>query len=417
LSSARGALASEKKHPAEMRASGEAPAIGIFVCKQILADTKALTGIIAGARKLASVVHAEEMQELCSRASLQQVTSAIAEHRLNRVVAVTCNPQAHEPLFQEALAEAGLNRYLLVMADMGNAGAQQTQVKRASDVIRMAVARAKLLEPLREISSKVAQRGLVIGSGLSALTAALSLADQGFDVCLVEQEKEGKSAGAKPPGKQVSENIKRAKRTLHKQITGQRRIELFTAARIIGFGGHPGCYTMTLSVKGAKKTLKHGIVIIEPGQVQEDLAVMLKIPVTPDGSYLRPDEMLPLDIACGGMFCCGYEDCREEMRRSIVHGRAAAARAATILAKRELILSSIVSVVDPERCVVCLACVRDCPYRAPAISEEGVAFIEPADCRGCGICVSVCPRKAIDLKHYTDEQILAELAACMDARS
>ena len=105
------------------------------------------------------------------------------------------------------------------------------------------------------------------------------------------------------------------------------------------------------------------------------------------------------------------------MRRSIVLGRAAAARAATILAKRELILSSIVSVVDPERCVACLACVRDCPYRAPAISEEGVAFIEPADCRGCGICVSVCPRKAIDLKHYTDEQILAELTALVDLRS
>jgi heterodisulfide reductase subunit A-like polyferredoxin len=105
------------------------------------------------------------------------------------------------------------------------------------------------------------------------------------------------------------------------------------------------------------------------------------------------------------------------MSNSIIKGLAAAARAATILAKRELVLSSIISVVDPERCVACLSCVRECPYRAAAISEERVSFIEPAECRGCGICVSACPRRAIELKHCTDEQILAELAACVDARN
>ena len=101
---------------------------------------------------------------------------------------------------------------------------------------------------------------------------------------------------------------------------------------------------------------------------------------------------------------------------SIIQGLAAAARAATILAKRELVLSAIVAVVDPERCVACLTCVRECPYHAPAISEERVSFIEPAECRGCGICVSACPRSAIELKHCTDEQILAELAACANSR-
>ena len=115
------------------------------------------------------------------------------------------------------------------------------------------------------------------------------------------------------------------------------------------------------------------------------------------------------------MFCCGFEDSAAGISESIIQGRAAAGRAATILAKRELILSSIVSVVDQEYCVACLACVRDCPYHAAAIAEEGVAFIEPAECRGCGICVSACPRAAIELNHYTDKQILAQLAALAEA--
>jgi heterodisulfide reductase subunit A-like polyferredoxin len=262
----------------------------------------------------------------------------------------------------------------------------------------MAVARARKLEPLKEVTSGVVQSGLVIGSGVSALTAALSLANQGFDVYLVEQGPSDGSAAA---------------RSLQKKVEGQNKIKIFSHALITSFAGHPGSYVTTITVNGDEKVLKHGIVIIEPGQAPDALAALLKIPVAADGSYVQQSALQPLDLACGGIFACGSGD----MSNSIIQGLAAAARAATILAKRELVLSSIISVVDPERCVACLSCVRECPYRAAAISEERVSFIEPAECRGCGICVSACPRRAIELKHCTDEQILAELAACMDVRS
>jgi|GEM_PF-1890614 len=391
LSPARGALVREKKYPAEKQVSGEEPAIGIFVCKQLPAGKKAASGSIAAARKLASVVLAEELTNLCTAAALQRIQAAVADEGINRVQAITCNRQALEPLFQEALAEAGLNRYLLEMPDR--------DVTKES--LCMSVARTRVLEPLKEISTAVVQSSLVIGNGLPALTAALSLANQGFEVYLMEQ-------GPAATGE--------AARSLQKKVAAQGRIKLFPGAKITGFTGHPGSYATTIMVEGAERVLKHGTVIIEPDDDQKELAAMLKIPLTAGGSFLQPDALLPLDLACRGMFCCGNEGNAGNARKGIIQGLAAAARAATILAKRELTLSSIVAVVDPERCVACLTCVRECPYHAPVISEERVSFIEPADCRGCGICVSACPRSAIELKHCTDEQILAELAACANAR-
>jgi len=412
LARRRGSLVAEKQYPPERRISAEEPCVGVFMCRQMLADEKEFRGIVASARKLPSVVLAEELPHMCSSDALQRIKSSIAEQGLNRVIAVSCNPRAHEAPLQETLAEAGLNRYLLEMIDGRSAGALQ-----APDTVslRMAAARARLLEPLREIASVVVQSGLVIGSSLSALSAALSLANQGFDVYLAEQKHEETAVSSKPKRTRENADISTVKRALQKQIAGHPKIQVFSDALITDFSGHAGSYTTTLSVNGAAKVLNHGIVIVESGQQQKDLALLMKIPLTADEAFLRPDSLLPLDLACGGMFCCGFENSAAGVSESIIQGRAAAGRAATILAKRELILSSIISVVDQEYCVACLACVRDCPYHAAAIAEEGVAFIEPAECRGCGICVSACPRAAIELKHFTDKQILAQLAALAES--
>jgi heterodisulfide reductase subunit A-like polyferredoxin len=399
----RGSLVAEKQYPPQRRVSGEQPCAGIFLCRQMLADEKQSRSVVNSACTLPSVALVEEVSHLCSFNALQQVKSAVAEQGLNRVIAVSCNPRAHEAQFQEVLAEAGLNRYLLEMIDGSSAGETVDTVS-----LRMAVARACQLEPLKEISGTVIQSGLIIGSSVSALSAALSLANQGFTVYLAEQKHEETASPAKIKRARKNADLATAKRALQKQITNHPKIQVFRDARITDFSGHAGSYITTLAVSGAAKVLKHGIVIIESGQQQKDLALLMKIPVTAEGAYLQPDSLLPLDLACAGMFCCNSLG---DLTESLIQGRAAAGRAATILAKRELILSSIVSVVDQEHCVACLACVRDCPYHAAAISEEGVAFIEPVECRGCGICVSACPRAAIELKHYTDTQILAELAA------
>jgi heterodisulfide reductase subunit A-like polyferredoxin len=96
---------------------------------------------------------------------------------------------------------------------------------------------------------------------------------------------------------------------------------------------------------------------------------------------------------------------------SIEQAKAAVARGMTILSKVGILVGGVVAEVDPELCAVCVTCVRTCPYGAPHISEEGHAVIDPAECRGCGACVAECPGKAITLKHFTDEQIIAKTDA------
>ena len=93
---------------------------------------------------------------------------------------------------------------------------------------------------------------------------------------------------------------------------------------------------------------------------------------------------------------------------SIAQAKAAVARSMTILGKETILVGGIVAEVNSEKCVVCVTCVRTCPYGAPSIGDEGHAVIDPAECRGCGACVAECPGKAITLKHFTDDQIMAK---------
>jgi heterodisulfide reductase subunit A len=100
---------------------------------------------------------------------------------------------------------------------------------------------------------------------------------------------------------------------------------------------------------------------------------------------------------------------------TITQAKAAVARTMTILSKDGIYVGGVVASVNSDKCAACLTCVRTCPYGAPRIGEEGYAIIEPAACRGCGACVAECPGKAINLKHFTDEQIIAKTDALFEA--
>jgi len=119
-------------------------------------------------------------------------------------------------------------------------------------------------------------------------------------------------------------------------------------------------------------------------------------------------KLRPLDFVNEGMFLCGIAHSPKFISESIAQARGTVSRATTILSQPNLMVGGVISVVDPDKCVGCLTCVRSCPFSVPKINENGVAYIEPAACQGCGICAGACPRKAIKLQHYTDEQIMAE---------
>jgi heterodisulfide reductase subunit A-like polyferredoxin len=151
---------------------------------------------------------------------------------------------------------------------------------------------------------------------------------------------------------------------------------------------------------------------IRPHPENEKLATIFKLPLTPDRFFLEAHMKLrPLDFASSGMFLCGLAHSPKFIDESITQAKGAASRAGTILSQKQMWVGGVVSVVDGERCAACLTCVRACPYHVPLINAEGVAEIEAASCHGCGICASVCPRKAIQLQHYKDDQVMSKCLA------
>jgi heterodisulfide reductase subunit A-like polyferredoxin len=150
---------------------------------------------------------------------------------------------------------------------------------------------------------------------------------------------------------------------------------------------------------------------IRPQPDAEEFASRLKLPLTQDGFFMEAHMKLrPLDFVNDGMYLCGLAHAPKTISESIAQARGAVSRAVTVLSKPHLMVGGVVSEVDEDRCVACLTCVRSCPYGVPSINERGVAHIEAAACQGCGICAGACPRKAIRLRHYSDDQVMAKTA-------
>jgi heterodisulfide reductase subunit A-like polyferredoxin len=159
-----------------------------------------------------------------------------------------------------------------------------------------------------------------------------------------------------------------------------------------------------------------------PQEGAEELATRLKVPRDMDGFFLEAHVKLrPVDFPSDGLYMAGAAHYPKFIDESIAQAQAAAARAATILSKDVLEVGGIIAQVDTDKCVGCLTCVRICPYNVPQVKADftgvgsilGAAYIEPAQCHGCGICVSECPAKAIQLLHYEDAQIGAEIEALL----
>jgi heterodisulfide reductase subunit A-like polyferredoxin len=522
------------------------------------------------------VVFATDFMFTCSTETLQAIVELIKAQRLNRVVVAACSPKTHEPLFQDALREAGLNPYLFELASIrdqcswvhGNDPEKATE--KSKDLIRASVARAVQLEPLYEKSYPVVNKGLVIGGGVAGLTAALTIADQGFQVHLVEKNDhlggftrnlnftlEGNS----PP---------RLIRYLIERVAHHPKISVYLKSKLISHNGHLGAFNGTVQKEDGPLDIQYGAVIVATGgrpyepkeylfgqdervltqvefskrlledpvwvrrlnrvvmiqcvgsrepdfpycsrvccsaavknsiklnemnpnaqiivlyrdvrtfgfkelyylkarkkgvlffryipeekpevyddhgkmivdftdrsshqdfRVEPDLVVLssgirpdegakqiarlLKLPVTDEGFFLEAHVKLrPVEFATSGVFLAGLAHSPRFIEETITMAKSAGQQAMKILCKKEITTSAAIAEVDPDKCAACLVCVRICPYGAPFINKEGVSQIPPSSCMGCGICVSECPAKAIVLKHWTDDQLLAKIDALLES--
>ncbi|MCX7000961.1 MAG: FAD-binding protein, partial [Candidatus Sumerlaeota bacterium] len=196
LTSARGTCTTEKTYPPEQDVSGDAPRIGVFICNCGIniggvVDVPAVTKYTF---TLPYVVYVGENLFTCAQDTQESICKIIKENGLNRVVVASCSPRTHEPLFQETLRQAGLNPYLFEMANIRDQCSwvhmkqPREATEKAKDLVRMAVRKAAYLTPLVRWKTPVTKAALVIGGGISGMTAALSLAEQNFRVAIVEKE-------------------------------------------------------------------------------------------------------------------------------------------------------------------------------------------------------------------------------------
>ncbi len=197
----------------------------------------------------------------------------IKEKKLNRVVVAACTPATHEPLFQDTLIKCGLNPYLFEMANIRNQdswvhmddGAAATE--KAKDLVRMSVARALRLHPLRARNISINKRALVIGGGVSGMTGALSLANQGFEVVLVEKEPHLGGLSRELTSTIEGKDIQDLLADLTQNVTHHERIQVLTESLIVGFSGFKGNFTTEVLVGPAmyERKIDHGVVILATG--------------------------------------------------------------------------------------------------------------------------------------------------------
>jgi heterodisulfide reductase subunit A len=256
--------------------------VGVYVCNcgsniAGFLDTK---GVAEYARTLPNVVFVRENLFSCSEAGINDIRKGITENNLNRVVVAACTPRTHEPTFRAACADAGLNPYYFEFVNIREHCSwvhkqdREAATAKAKDLVRMGVARAAYLEPLEPIVGDVARLAVVIGGGISGMTAALGLAERGFDVALVEKERElgglVKEIGQIYPWRIKAKPYVSA---LVARVTKNPRIRVLKSSQVTEVRGFVGKYEVSVSPLGEQVVA--GVIVLATGAR----------PLVPDGLY------------------------------------------------------------------------------------------------------------------------------------
>ncbi|QTA93005.1 4Fe-4S dicluster domain-containing protein [Desulfonema magnum] len=584
LSSARNTLTKTKAPVPETNVINERPRIGVFVCKCgiNIAGVVDVPSVAEYAKTLPYVDYVMDNLYTCSQDTQETMTQIIKEKNLNRVVVAACTPKTHEPLFQETLINAGLNKYLFEMCNIRNQDSwvhknnPDLATKKAKDLVRMAVSKVALMEPLAEAELDVNQTAMVIGGGIAGMSAAKSLALQGYETHIIEQSGQLGGQALSLFHTVEGDDIQEKLVALTDEIEKDEKIHVHLDTKLTSVDGFVGNFKSTLSSNGKDELLEYGVAVLATGasplkpseysygkdsriitsleldkkfidkdaslkdlesavfiqcvgsreperpycsrvccthsienalelkrlnpdmniyilyrdirtygereylykQAREEGVIFVrysvdhkpevvieddgrlfvtvtdhilgcplkietglltlasaivpnkvdevsqffKVPLNDDGFFVEKHAKLgPSDFATDGVFLCGLAHYPKPIDESVVQGKAAASRAVTLLARKNIHTSGTVAQTNPAICSSCGVCVSICPYSAPSFIDAearffpGKAEINPVLCKGCGLCVASCRSGAIRLKGFDNDQILAQIFATAEA--
>jgi len=269
----RGKLAKERIYPPERDVSKEEPKIGVFVCHcgANIGSVVNVPSTVEYSLTLPNVVYAQEQLFSCATNSAKEITDLAKEKGLNRVVIAACSPRTLEPLFRDTLREAGLNQYYCDMANIRehcswvHSKEKEKATEKAKDIIRMSVARACHLEPLQEFDLPVNKTALVVGGGIAGMTCALSIANQGHEVQLVEKDKDLGGMARRIHTTLEGMDVQTYLNDVIRSVYENPLIHVSHEATITDVAGYVGNFITMVETEGMVKEIKHGASVIAIG--------------------------------------------------------------------------------------------------------------------------------------------------------
>jgi heterodisulfide reductase subunit A-like polyferredoxin len=283
LAPVRGTLIKRHEYPWERDVTDEKPRIGVFICHcgHNIASVVDVKRVAEAAGKMPGIAHAETNLYACSDTSQQHIKDVIRDKRLNRLVVASCSPRTHEVLFQETLRESGLNQYLFAMTNIRDQCSwvhkndPDAATEKATDLMRMAVARARNLKALGTGKLPVTQSALVLGGGLAGMTCALALGDQGFAVHLCEKEAQLGGQLRKIRYTLEGSDVAGYLADLVAKVQGHPKITVHLNSKPLQISGHVGNFKTRVEEAGEEQTIHHGVIVIAIGGTERQTDLYL----------------------------------------------------------------------------------------------------------------------------------------------
>ena len=269
----RGKLSKERIYPPEKDVTEEEAKVGVFVCHcgTNIGRVVDVPSVVDYVSTLDNVVHAQEQLFSCATDSAQSIAETIREKGLNRVVVAACSPRTLEPLFRDTLREAGINQYFFEMANIRehcswvHSREKEDATEKAKDITRMSIARACHLGPLQEIDLPVNRTALVVGGGIAGMTCALSIANQGHEVYLLEKDTDLGGTARRIHYTLDGMDVQAYLRDLVRKVYQHPLIHVYTDAIITEATGYVGNFVTKVKSERGGTEIKHGAAVIAVG--------------------------------------------------------------------------------------------------------------------------------------------------------